>query len=428
MPLRGRRGSSGERADKFEREKSLGQPAERKKKHGPPNSRRKAPGEPKRAPPWVDHHGPLSPELEEGARAFVSRLVQAYGPEARELREAARVLADADAAIRRVRGARLELLGAMEIRHSDVASRQSGELEMLDTIIQLERYEQRSRRRRGRAITRWLLTLEAINAGQGGGHVDHCMRSEKYLAQVVLWQNEPNIPLHPGKCTSEDGRCCRESSGQMATRNRQAADPRTNRLANNGEPRRSLIMGQTLYKSVSRIRPVADSEGPVSSWNFRPNRPIWVCQSCGIGSMSGLQYKQLLQGRGIDAPGQDNIGGINEPQACNRTGYCIQGRSREVSVRAHASRRFVLPFLVDRHSPKRRRTLTEFAHERRQSGMAARHDVPERRRVGLPTSFTMISHIRFVLNVNGCKQSDRHPSGASDNAKTTPVIKNNMQD
>ena len=31
---------------------------------------------------------------------------------------------------------------------------------VLDKIIQLERYEQRSRRRRERAITQWLLTLE----------------------------------------------------------------------------------------------------------------------------------------------------------------------------------------------------------------------------------------------------------------------------
>ena len=109
----------------------------------------------------------FDPELEDAAQAFVSRLVQPYGPEAREPREAARVLADADAAVRRVRGARLELLNAIENRHPDVASRESGGLEMLDKISQLERYEQRSRRRRERAIMQWLLTLEVINAGQG---------------------------------------------------------------------------------------------------------------------------------------------------------------------------------------------------------------------------------------------------------------------
>jgi hypothetical protein len=122
------------------------------------------------------------PELEEGTRAFVSKLVEAHGSEASELREAARFLADADAAIRRVRGVRLELLNAIELWHPDVASCESGELEMLDKIIQLERYEQRSRRRRESAITQWLLTLEAINAGQGEQHVHHCMQTEKYLA------------------------------------------------------------------------------------------------------------------------------------------------------------------------------------------------------------------------------------------------------
>ena len=102
------------------------------------------------------------PELEEEGRAFVSKLVQAYGPEERELREAARFLANANAAIRRVRCARLELLNSIEIGHPlDVASCESEELKMLDKIIQLERYEQRSRRRRERALTQWLLALEA---------------------------------------------------------------------------------------------------------------------------------------------------------------------------------------------------------------------------------------------------------------------------
>lgn len=119
--------------------------------------------------------------------------------------------------------------------------------------------------------------------------------------------------------------------------------------------------------------------------------------------MSRLGYKQLLQGRGIDATSQDNIGGIYEPQPCNRSGYCIQRRSRKLSSRASFSRYFVLPFLVDRHSPERRRSLAEFAHERHQSRMAAGHDVPERRRVGLPTSFTMISHVQLVQNAYGCQ-------------------------
>ena len=109
-----------------------------------------------------------------------------------------------------------------------------------------------------------------------------------------------------------------ESIGQMATRNSHAADPRTSRLANSGEPIRSLIMGQTLYRSLSRIGPVTDSERPVPSWNF--DHSIHRGPPGGARSMSGMEYKQLLQGRGIDATRQDNVGGIHEPQPCNSGG------------------------------------------------------------------------------------------------------------
>ena len=76
----------------------------------------------RRASQYALRHGlaiavAYDPELEEEARTFVSKLVQAYGPEDGELREAARCLADADAAITRVRAVRLELLSSIKNEH-----------------------------------------------------------------------------------------------------------------------------------------------------------------------------------------------------------------------------------------------------------------------------------------------------------------------
>lgn len=102
----------------------------------------------------------------ESVEKFTLDLFLVYGYEQQELQQAARLLAEAEADLARIRLVRRDLLAAImsedAMRRHGYASKAS---ETLDQIGRLNRYEQRARRRRERAVREWLLNLEGYRNG-----------------------------------------------------------------------------------------------------------------------------------------------------------------------------------------------------------------------------------------------------------------------
>lgn len=134
----------------------------------------------------------------ETVEQFITDLLLVYGHQQKELRQVARLLAEADAELARVRHVRREFLASIVIKDTMRARGYAAQAsETLDQIGRLDRYEQGARRRREKAVRRWLLKLEGCRKGNNdeAARVEikmcRCGYSDGGRAKVVVRQNEP---------------------------------------------------------------------------------------------------------------------------------------------------------------------------------------------------------------------------------------------